>query len=127
MTMAYSGLISSFALHEAIHIKLYRNKCNNTAKGCIIVNLFSIKFVRPEIKDNLKSSLYVTLMGPLVPGLIGCLYFVIMNMLNMKQILLVPFSFFFFPYVLQLVFLIPFWGDGKSLFQRMYNSGGKET
>ncbi|MGG4156817.1 hypothetical protein [Bacillus muralis] len=127
MTMAFSGLISSFALHEAIHIKLYRNKCENHAKGCVIVNLLSIKFIRPEYTCDFKSSLLVTLMGPLVPGLIGCLYFVLMTMSNVNQIWLVPFSFFFFSYVLHLLFLIPFWGDGKSLFTRLFYSGGKET
>lgn len=93
LTMIYSGLVSSFALHEVLHIKMYRNKCKSTDKGCVIVNLFSIKFIRPELKSDLKTSLLVTLMGPLMTGIIGCIYFGIMNFNNINQVWLIPFSF----------------------------------
>lgn len=126
MTMTFSGLISSFALHEAIHIKAYRHKCNNQGLGFIIVNLFSIKFVRPELNSSFKSSLLMTLSGPLIPGLIGCLYFALMIMSDVNRLMVIPFSFFFFSYTLHLLFLLPFWGDGKSLLIRIFNSKGGE-
>jgi len=109
VNIGYIGIFSSIAIHECIHVYLYR-KIVDKDMGFMAKKGFSMAFYHP---NKSKSPIMQKLMGGLIVGLIGCFSVWIINVLNLKHSS--PFFVFFLCYALHLVNLFPFWGDGKEI------------
>lgn len=117
-TVVYFGLISSFALHETMHAYLHR-KMEPKRAGFLAADWMSIRFVRPIIMPYPKKMIWVTLLGPLVPGLLGVTGLLLMPLTGASGTLAYTFNTLFVTYALHLFYLLPFTGDGKSIINQL--------
>jgi len=123
-SVIYLSIIVSFALHETTHAYLHRMGNVRKGGGYIAADWLSVKFVRPFSLSS-KSKWYVTLFGPLIPGIIGVLGLFITNMWLSNSSIFVELNCIFSIFTLHLLYLLPFFGDGKSLLKQiMVQRGG---
>jgi Coenzyme PQQ synthesis protein D (PqqD) len=124
-SVIYISIIVSFALHEAIHVYLHRWGNVRKGGGYIAADWLSVKFVRPLSIEGFKNRWYVTLFGPLIPGIVGVLGLFITNMWLSNSVFFIELNCIFSIFTLHLLHLLPFFGDGKSLLkQKMVQRGG---
>ncbi|BBP88043.1 hypothetical protein BsIDN1_16610 [Bacillus safensis] len=92
--------------------------------------MMSVKFVRPVLDPFQKKQVWITLLGPLVPGVIGAAG-IIVTILFLKENPVSTFFFFIFSitYFIQLLYLLPFMGDGKSIMKQLllWGMGGQRS
>ncbi|MDQ0418587.1 hypothetical protein J2Z48_002790 [Croceifilum oryzae] len=118
-TVTYAGLIVSFALHETMHAYMHRRMTQEQI-GFLAADWMSIRFVRPIIKPYPKKMLWVTLLGPLVPGMIGIVGLLLMcTVVNVGNMATYTLHTIFGLFALHIFYLLPFTGDGKSLVKQL--------
>jgi hypothetical protein len=117
-TIVYFGLITGFALHETMHAYLHR-KMEPRRVGFLAADWMSIRFVRPVIMPYPKKMIWVTLLGPLVPGSIGVIGLLLVPFINGNDTIIYTLNTFFITYALHLFYLLPFTGDGKSVINQI--------
>jgi hypothetical protein len=124
-SVVYIGLLSSFALHETCHAYFFRRRSGtSTTAGFIASDWMSVKFVRPAADKHGNSLWLVTLLGPLIPGITGVFGIIATNTLITEQAMMYALNSFFAVFLLQLIYLTPFFGDGKVLLkQLLFNKG----
>ena len=81
-------------------------------------DMMSVKFVRPVLDPFQKKQVWITLLGPLVPGVIGAAG-IIVTILFLKKPGFDSFFIFSITYFIQLLYLLPFMGDGKSIMKQL--------
>ncbi|MDE1376471.1 metallopeptidase, partial [Bacillus licheniformis] len=83
----------------------------------------SVKFIRPVISPYDKKSIWITTLGPLIPGALGIggvlftIFFLQENAVSVGMLL------FFSTYALHMMYLLPFMGDGKSIMKQLMIRG----
>lgn len=71
-SVVYFGLITGTALHEVVHGIAHRKAAGrNGPQGFLAADMMSVKFVRPVMSLHDKRSIWITALGPLVPGVLG--------------------------------------------------------
>ncbi|WZX99949.1 PqqD family protein [Bacillus sp. FSL W7-1360] len=109
-------VVVSFALHEALHTYLGR-KIAGTPFGFIANDWLSIKFVRPASSQKMPRMWLATLLGPLIPGTIGLIGLITLVSTTSTPPIVGVFSCILFS--LHLLYLNPFFGDGRTLVQQL--------
>ncbi|MDR6226129.1 PqqD family protein [Desmospora profundinema] len=117
-TVVYFGLITGFALHETMHAYVHR-RMEPQRSGFLAADWMSIRFVRPVIMPYPKKMIWVTLLGPLVPGMTGVLGLLLIPVVNTGNMVTYTLLSFFATYSLHLLYLLPFTGDGKSIMSQL--------
>ncbi|KXZ20526.1 metallopeptidase [Bacillus nakamurai] len=123
-SVIYFGLITGTTLHEVIHGLVHRKFVGKHGpKGYLAADIMSVKFLRPVISPYNKKMVLITLLGPLVPGILGVvgvlftIFFLHENMFSVGILL------FFSTYTLHMIYLLPFLGDGKSIIKQLMFRG----
>lgn len=119
LTIAYVGVIISCALHEALHAYVQR-KITNHHPGFIAADWMSLCVVRPIIMPYPKKLILVTLAGPLIPGIIGIFGILFTQLADHSGIIANTLNIIFITFALHIFFLLPFFGDGKSIIKQIF-------
>ncbi len=83
----------------------------------------SVKFVRPVLDPFKKKQVWITLLGPLVPGVIGAAGIIVTILFLKENPVSTGFFIFSISYFIQLLYLLPFMGDGKSIMKQLLLGG----
>ncbi|MGE7924737.1 metallopeptidase [Viridibacillus arvi] len=113
-SVVYAGLILSFALHETMHAYMHR-KMTNKYPGFIASDVMSVKFIRPVIMPYQKKMIWITLLGPLTPGIIGIIGILLTQVFGASGSLAYTLNVIFTMFAVHMFYLLPFLGDGKSI------------
>lgn len=112
--IAFAALVLSFVLHECLHVYTQKKLGNSlAANSCfILVHVFKIVCIRKVIHS--KYEFLIPFLGPFVPSLIGSIIILFINTVKVapsyKPFILV----FAVIFCIHIIYLIPFWGDGKN-------------
>ncbi|MFT0802585.1 PqqD family protein [Bacillus swezeyi] len=129
-SVIYFGLITGTALHEVVHGMAHRKLAGkHGAPGYLAADMMSVKFIRPVISPFDKKMIWITALGPLVPGILGLagvlftIFFLQENAVSVGMLL------FFSTFALHMIYLLPFMGDGKSIMKQLMirGMGGKSS
>ncbi|MGY4786996.1 hypothetical protein ACVNSY_04775 [Bacillus sp. OHL2] len=82
-----------------------------------------MKFVRPVLDPFQKKQVWITLLGPLVPGVIGAAGIIVTILFLKENPVSTAFFIFSITYFIQLLYLLPFMGDGKSIMKQLLLGG----
>ncbi|MGG3571186.1 PqqD family protein [Bacillus gobiensis] len=119
-TVIYIALITGTALHETAHGYCHRKFAGNHGpRGFFASDMMSVKFVRPVIKPYKLKMLWITALGPLVPGLLGASGIMITFLYLRENPVSSGFFIFSIIYFIHLLYLLPFMGDGKSIIKQL--------
>ncbi|PXV86710.1 coenzyme PQQ synthesis protein D (PqqD) [Lachnotalea glycerini] len=110
------GTVTSISMHETLHAYYFRKISNQTKSGFFVIRGMMMSFKRR--KDQQISGLWVELSGPFITFVIGAAGYVSTYFLIPKEFYLY-FYIFFFSYLIQIVNLLPFSGDGKNILLRI--------
>ncbi|SFS95665.1 hypothetical protein [Marininema halotolerans] len=117
-TLLYGGLIVSSALHETIHVYIYRRMVPDRS-GFVAADLLSIRLVRPTISPYPFKLIWVTFLGPAIPGTMGLLGILLLQMTTLHPTLTDSLMVISSAFALHLMYLLPFMGDGKSVVKQI--------
>ena len=112
--VCFSGLILSTNIHELSHLYSLWIQKKDKNIGFIGISPLGVRFVRP-IETKIKNNIIVALSGSMVPGILGILMFSINYTLFKEWQYLVYLNIFAAMFIIQLIHLLPFTGDGKNL------------
>ena len=73
-------------------------------------DMMSVKFVRPVLDPFQKKQVWITLLGPLVPGVIGAAGIIVTILFLKENPVSTAFFIFSITYFIQLLYLLPFMG-----------------
>lgn len=117
-SIVYIGLILSFTLHETMHAYIHR-KMTSKCPGFIASDVMSVKFIRPIIRPYKKKMIWITIVGPLIPGIIGMLGVILLQIFSVSGVLASTLYVIFIIFAAHLLYLLPFLGDGKSVIKQL--------
>ncbi|MFB6498246.1 PqqD family protein [Bacillus haynesii] len=129
-SVIYFGLITGTALHEVVHGIAHRKFVGkNGPQGFLAADMMSVKFIRPVISPYDKKSIWITALGPLVPGVLGIAGVLFTIFFLQENAVSVGVLLFFSTYALHMMYLLPFMGDGKSIMKQLMirGIGGKSS
>ncbi|MED1635237.1 PqqD family protein [Bacillus licheniformis] len=129
-SVVYFGLITGTALHEVVHGIAHRKAAGrNGPQGFLAADMMSVKFVRPVMSLHDKRSIWITTLGPLVPGVLGIAGVLFTVFFLKENAVSVGVLLFFSTYALHMMYLLPFMGDGKSIMKQLMirGIGGKSS
>ncbi|SFB08473.1 PqqD family peptide modification chaperone [Clostridium frigidicarnis] len=118
VTIAFIGLILSTSLHEISHVYSFWIQKRDKTIGFMGVSPFGVRFVRPVEKDP-KINIIVSLSGPLIPGILGILMYLISATLLKEWQYNSQANIFAAMFILQLIHCLPFTGDGKNVVKQI--------
>lgn len=117
-SISYIGIITSFSLHETLHAYAQR-KMTSKYPGFIASDLLSLRLVRPVIMPYQKKMIWITVLGPLIPGIFGILGIILTQLLDVSGSLAYTLNIIFITFALHILYLLPFVGDGKSIMEQL--------
>ncbi|ENQ3105065.1 Coenzyme PQQ synthesis protein D (PqqD) [Bacillus sp. 491mf] len=117
-SISYIGIITSFSLHETLHAYMQR-KMTSKYPGFIASDLLSLRLVRPVIMPYQKKMIWITVLGPLIPGIFGVLGIILTQLLGVSGSLAYTLNIIFITFALHILYLLPFVGDGKSIVEQL--------
>ncbi|MGE6630762.1 PqqD family protein [Bacillus sp. NPDC077027] len=123
-SIIYFGLITGTALHEAAHGYSHRKFAGpDGPQGFFASDMMSVKFVRPVLDPFHKKLVWITILGPLVPGILGAIGIMVTFLFLKENPISTGFFIFSITYFIQLLYLLPFMGDGKSIMKQLLLGG----
>ncbi|MCD7036038.1 PqqD family protein [Metabacillus sp. GX 13764] len=119
ITVVYAGLMASFAVHEAMHASMHRKMAGSLGSGYLAADLMSIKFVRPAAAQYELKYIWITLLGPIVPAVIGIVGYTLSMTLMEGGTLGSTCQALSLTFLIHILYLLPFIGDGKSAVKQL--------
>ncbi|ATH94815.1 PqqD family protein [Bacillus glycinifermentans] len=129
-SIIYAGLISGTVLHETVHGTVHRRFVGKQGPdGFLAADMMSVKFVRPAVSPYRKKMIWITVLGPLVPGILGVAGVLFTILCLRENMVSAGILLFFATYALHMLYLLPFMGDGKSIMKQLMirGIGGKSS
>ncbi len=112
--IAFVGLILSTNIHELSHMYTLWIKKKNKNIGFLGISPLGVRFVRPA-ETNFKNNIIIALSGSIIPGTLGVLMYIISFTMFKEWQYSVYINIFAGMFIIQLVHLLPFTGDGKNI------------
>ncbi|MFA9379031.1 MAG: hypothetical protein ACERKZ_20145 [Lachnotalea sp.] len=110
------GSITSIALHESLHAYYFRKMVKQVNSGFFALEGITMSFKRR--RDQNISGVWVELSGPFITFMIGAVgYFITYIVMPNKMDFYL--YIFFFTYLVQILNLLPFSGDGRNILLRI--------
>lgn len=108
----------SMALHESLHLAVYR-KLSVSEEGFVSIKGFSLRAHIPRCAS--KRVLILSTLAPSFLGLLGVLFLWILKSLNLNNLLVFYLRFMCFPWTFNLINILWFSPDMKTLFRLINN------
>ncbi|MDG3044226.1 hypothetical protein OE903_10930 [Bacillus sp. B6(2022)] len=122
-TIIYFGLITGTALHEAAHGYAHRKFAGRDGLKAFCERYDVCEICEACFRSVSEKQVWITLLGPLLPGLIGAAGIIVTVLFLKENPISTGFFIFSITYFIQLLYLLPFMGDGKSIMKQLLLGG----